>query len=88
MTDAPKFCNPNSVPAPCPGARSSVFCATSRDPILCEHQATEADNCYFGSDCRCAAPSAAANDASLGAWLWQWSAAAVALPEQNNLARQ
>jgi len=67
------------------GARSSVFCATSREPILCEHQAYEADNCYFGSDCRCAAPSAAAGDAALAAWLWRWSADAVALPAQCDL---
>ena len=63
-----------------------MFCATSRDPILCEHQATEADNCYFGSNCRCAAPSSAAGDASLAAWLWRWSAAAVGLPEHSDLA--
>ena len=74
------------MPAARAGARSSVFCATSRDPILCEHQATEADNCYFDATCRCAAPSAAAGDTSLAAWLWRWSAAAVDLPAQYDLA--
>ena len=65
------------------GARSSVYCATSRDPILTERgQSTEADNCYFGSDARCASPSRHALDLELGGQLWRWSAEAVKLPRE------
>lgn len=68
------------------GARSSVYCATSRDPILTERgQATEPENCYFGSDCRCASPSSHALDPALGKWLWQWSADMVNLPKEYDL---
>ncbi|EIE26364.1 NAD(P)-binding protein [Coccomyxa subellipsoidea C-169] len=39
-----------------------------------------ADNCYFGSDCRCSSPSKHALDPALGQWLWSWSADMVKLP--------
>ena len=67
-------------------ARLSVFYATSRHPILCEHQATEADECCFEFNWRCASQSIAAGNASLAAWLLRWCAAAVGLPEQCELA--
>ena len=70
------------------GARASVYCATSRDPILTERgQATEPDNCYFGSDCRCASPSGQALDPALGAWAWQWSVDMAKLPRDLDMPR-
>lgn len=68
------------------GARSSIYCATSRDPILTERgQSMEPDNCYFGSDCRCSSPSPHALDPALGQWLWNWSADTVKLPVEYNI---
>lgn len=68
------------------GARSSIYCATSRDPILTERgQSMEADNCYFGAGCRCQSPSKHALDPALGEWLWSWSADMVKLPAKYDI---
>ena len=70
----------------CAGARSSVYCATSRDPILTEFgQATGSDNCYFGSNCCCESPSSYATDPVLARWLWKWSADMVSLNKMYDL---
>ncbi|BDA41074.1 Retinol dehydrogenase 11 [Coccomyxa sp. Obi] len=72
--------------SPAEGARSSIYCATSRDPILTERgQLMEPDNCYFGSDCRCSSPSSHALDPALGQWLWKWSADMVKLPVEYDI---
>ena len=66
-----------------------MYCATSKDPILTERGMTsEADNCYFGSGCKCESPSSYALDPMLGKWLWQWSSEAVKLPKEFQLLAQ
>jgi hypothetical protein len=58
------------------GARASVFVAT--DPTAVS--ASAATGSYLDANARPAAPSKAARDQQLAAWLWQWSKEQVQLP--------
>jgi NAD(P)-dependent dehydrogenase (short-subunit alcohol dehydrogenase family) len=66
---------------PSQGARSAVHCATSPDLDPPRFQGQS----YFDSNCAAIPPSAAAADQELAAWLWGWSAAQVALPQERDL---
>ncbi|KAK2075920.1 hypothetical protein QBZ16_001256 [Prototheca wickerhamii] len=62
------------------GARSTVHCATA--PQVEE----EPDKVYYHSSCVPIAPSALALDRDLARWVWDWSAEAVALSSDQDLA--
>lgn len=66
---------------PAQGARCSVYCATSPDLDKPAAQGLY----YYDSNCTSIPPSAAARDADLAAWLWEWSAEQVHLPLDANL---
>lgn len=66
-----------------PGARCTVHCATS--PDLESPKAAGAF--YYDSCCAPTRPSREAQDPTLAAWLWDWSARMVGLKKAEDLPR-
>eukprot|EP00878_Enallax_costatus_P018821 GHUV01019836.1.p1 GENE.GHUV01019836.1~~GHUV01019836.1.p1 ORF type:complete len:340 (+),score=131.34 GHUV01019836.1:333-1352(+) len=63
------------------GARASVYAATARDAPAVAAETLG----YFNCNAKPIMPNKAAGDAALAAWVWQWSAQQVKLPQQWDL---